>query len=481
MGRTSNTQSSMPRSWLTSNNGARVALLAAAFIGWRAAPDAAPIVINPGDDIAARVAGAPPGSSFLIKAGLYRTQTITPKDGDTITGEPGAVLSGAVEVKSFVQQGSFWVATVPLLHPGTVKGQCRKQMPGCQYPEDLFLDDNLLKHVTLQTAVGSGSWYLDYSTGNVYLGDNPVGHRVELSVVPRAFAGGSSGVTLTGLTIEKFAAASQDAALHGDNTRGWVVRQNEFRWNHSAGIKTGSGMQVIGNNIHHNGQEGLAAYLSTNVLVQDNEIAYNNTAGYDPEWEAGGTKFAGTDSLVVRNNRVHHNQGKGLWTDVDNIHTLYDGNTVTDNTDQGIFHEISYDALIKNNDCERNGFGNANNALSGSGILVASSSNVEIAFNKVVGNANGIGARQENRGAGKYGPYILKNLYVHDNAVQMDRGFTGVAIVGGSDPGVYTALNNRFVNNTYVMSGSARFLWQNGTLSLDQWRALRMDAGSANP
>ena len=85
------------------------------------------------------------------------------------------------------------------------------------------------------------------------------------------------------------------------------------------------------------------------------EIAFNNYAGYKADWEAGGTKFWATTGLVVRNSCVHHNAGPGLWTDYDNIDTLYEGNIVFSNANDGIKHEISYDAIIRDNIVAGNG------------------------------------------------------------------------------------------------------------------------------
>ena len=433
------------------------------------------VVIQPGDDIPGKVAGAPPGTTFRIRPGLYRTQPITPKDGDTFIGDRGAVLSGAIAVTGFTRQGGNWAAPVSITR-GVVKGQCLKDSPLCGAPEDLYIDDQLVAHAS---SASRGRFALDYDAGRVSIADDPGAHRVELAVVPRAFTGSAAKVTIRGLIIEKFAAIAQDAAIHGDNTTDWLIDHNELRWNHSAAIKLGRGMRVSQNNIHHNGQEGIGAYKSVGAVIEGNEIAYNNTVGFDPQWEAGGTKFSGTDHLIVRGNRVHHNHGKGLWTDVDNINTLYDSNTVTDNTDQGIFHEISYDAVISHNDCERNGFGNANTSLSGAGILVASSSNVEIFGNTVIGNGNGIGARQEQR-SGKSGSYDVKNLYVHDNLIAMDVGMTGLVVQGG-DMSVYTSRNNRFVNDTYRLPNpSARaFWWKNAAHTLAEWQGMGMDTPGA--
>ena len=74
-----------------------------------------------------------------------------------------------------------------------------------------------------------------------------------------------------------------------------------------------------------------------NILVQGNEIAKNGYwSGIDVLWEGGGFKYADTDNLVVRGNYSHDNHGPGMWTDINNIHTLYEDNLVVHNTHIGI-------------------------------------------------------------------------------------------------------------------------------------------------
>ena len=94
------------------------------------------------------------------------------------------------------------------------------------------------------------------------------------------------------------------------------------------------GSKIIGNYVHDNGQMGLGG-SGNNILVQGNEIAKNGYwSGIDVLWEGGGFKFADTDNLVVRGNYSHDNNGTGMWTDIDNIHTLYEDNVVVHNTDR---------------------------------------------------------------------------------------------------------------------------------------------------
>ena len=155
---------------------------------------------------------------------------------------------------------------------------------------------------------------------------------------------------------------------------------------------------------------------SCGALVEGNEIYGNNTTGADEYYEAGGSKFGETENLIVRDNFVHDNNGPGLWTDIDNINTLYENNVVVGNSGAGIFHEISYSATIRNNQVRGNGFRNRGWLWEG-GIMVAGSQDVEIYGNILEDNYNGITLIQQDRGSGALGPYLLRNVSVHDNTV----------------------------------------------------------------
>jgi hypothetical protein len=140
----------------------------------------------------------------------------------------------------------------------------------------------------------------------------------------------------------------------------------------------------------------------------------------------------------------------------------------------GIFHEISYAAVIRGNIVRRNGFG-FSSWVWGAGILVAASSGVEIYENTVDDNANGIVAVQQRRGSGARGPYEVSNLWVHDNSVVMVRGVTGLAQDVG-DTSYFTSRNNRFDRNRYVLKTPGRhFTWIDSDRSESEWTAYGQD------
>ncbi|HET9177647.1 MAG TPA: hypothetical protein VFQ24_04735, partial [Terriglobia bacterium] len=162
-------------------------------------PQPAGVQLSPGDDIGAAVKANPTSTTFVLSPGVYRMQSVVPKDGDIFSGQSGATLVGAaiIDPSSWRSASSgVWEAqangVTALASP---RGVCDSQHPACMYPEDLFFDSKPLKRVASLSAVGPGSWYLDYSTEKVYVGSDPGGHTVELSEAHAAFWGSASNVS----------------------------------------------------------------------------------------------------------------------------------------------------------------------------------------------------------------------------------------------------------------------------------------------
>ncbi len=432
------------------------------------------ISIKPGDNLAAIVDREPPETTFSLKAGVYSTQPIRPKDGDSFQGEAGAVLTGAQVLTGFSPSGQMWVAQTQAARRESYPGKCDDKHPACQYPEDLFVDDLPLERVASLEEVGPGKWYLNYSAHTAYLADNPEGHRVEMSIAARAFWGPAQNVKIAGLTIEKFACSAQDGAVDGRAGSTWVIENNLIRLNHGIGIRLGDGMQVLRNKLLQNGQLGIGGGGS-NGIVDGNEIALNNYAGYDYGWEAGGSKFAFTKNLVVRNNYAHDNKGPGLWTDIENENTFYEHNHTKANQEAGILHEISYQAVIRNNLIEDDGFSASGKTEPwyGAGIIVAGSSNVEVYGNTVRGYMNGIIGTQPHREPSRRGtPYLLRGFYVHDNTIIQNQGIAaGIVRSGAFGDAVFDSWNNRFANNQFHLANPQAkcFAWGGSALSYQDW------------
>jgi hypothetical protein len=236
---------------------------------------------------------------------------------------------------------------------------------------------------------------------------------------------------------------------------------------------------VSGNFIHHQGQLGFGAW-GAGAVVTDNEISYNGIAGYAWEWEAGGGKCWLTERHTLTHNFVHHNRGPGLWADGGNIETHYEANKIVNNWGAGIQHELSYDATIIRNHISGNGRRHKGWAWE-AGIQIQSSGGtrlIEIAYNVVTDNANGIALIDSGKRVGDrpapYGPHLVQNVWVHHNRVTMSAGQTTGAVEDTGDSRIFTGNQNRFEANTYYLQSlvEPNFTWANRDLDWSQWRAL---------
>ena len=411
---------------------------------------------EPGDNISSIVAAQPSGTSFIFASGTYRRVSITARDGDSFEGEPGAILSGARVLQGFQFDGSLWSIgdqTSQLQAHGGCAEFLGQSYSGCQHPEQLFLNGERLWQVTDPDQLASGRWYFDYGADRIYMTDNPEGNLVELSVTAAAFRGPAGDVTISDLVIEKYASRAQRGAIDGDGQNsGWLLENLEVRYNHGTGIRTHTDMVLRNNFVHHNGQIGIAG-LGNRILVEGNEISFNGISGFNPFWEAGGTKWVLTNDLVVRNNYVHDNLGRGLWTDIDNRNSLIEDNLVENNAQSGIAHEISYSAIIRNNVVRNNGL-SFDNWVWGAQILIQNSSDTIVTGNTVTVSAaggDGIAVVRQNRGSGNFGVYRSENITIEDNEIIYlgNVGQSGVADDTSGNPSCQPSANVSFDGNTY--------------------------------
>lgn len=407
----------------------------------------------------------PSGTTFCIAAGVYRIgAAIIPKSNDVLIGQSGAVLNGSKVLTSFTRDGSYWLASGQTQQAPTYNATCiPASYTGCIYPEDLFYDDRSLHQVTSLSNLTSGEFYFDYAADKIYIFDDPTGHEVEASYVPEAIRGYSTyqtNVTVRGFMVEKFANWPSDKTYAISTGNGWIVENNEVRLNSGGGIQAGTGSVLRGNYVHDNGRLGVGVAFADNVLIEGNEIARNDADDFD-FWNAGATNIWDSSNVTLRNNYVHDNQGHGLRTDGGCVSILFEGNTVVDNTGIGIFHEVSYNAIIRNNTVRDNNTSQVGSSLFyGAQIQDYDSPNVEIYGNTVeaLSGTHGISLRDDDRGSGDLGKFEIKNVYVHDNTIEMDgAGMSGLA--GNRSLDVYAGLGIRFENNSYYVKSSAGSYW----------------------
>ena len=296
---------------------------------------------------------------------------------------------------------------------------------------------------------------------------------------PAPFA---NNVTVRNLVFQRFpgprpwAAINPGGSTH-DGATGWVIEHNEIK-DSDTGIRTCDGCMIRYNAIHHNTWMGLSG-VASRAVIEANEIAYNGLTGTNPD--RCGAKIVLSDGTLFRGNYVHGNGGAaGLWTDIANINITYDGNRIEDNAGAGIFHEVSYSARIVNNVIRGNGYGSGISWVTGAGILVAASPDVEVTGNALDDNRQGIAVTQQNRPMSENPtidgrPHELKNVVVRANTVRMTpRG--QYAAVLATDAGwpstVFTSAGNSWTGNSYRVPATAArpFNWLSGDRTWTEWR-----------
>jgi hypothetical protein len=437
------------------------------------------IELSPGDDIQAAVDAHPAGTVFHLNAGLYRLQSIRPRNGDSFTGSAGAVLNGARVLSDFGRAGALYVATGLAVDPETqIHGECRKGWPRCDRPQDLYLDGRPLRATDRLEKVRPGFWYYDYGAEAVYLADDPTGRLVELSHRPFAFGGEAKDVTVRNLVVENYACVDQQAAV-GDNGAGtgWRILDNEIRWNHGIGAVSGRSSLIARNDIHHNGEMGAGGGPSDGAVVRGNEIAFNVWNGTNCTWECGGGKWALTNGLTIAGNFVHDNQGPGLWTDIDAVNIVYEDNDIERNLGAGISHEISGKAVIRRNLLKANG---ARSFLWGwaGQIQVQNSTDTEVYANTLVldprRGGNGIMVIQQQRGS----KHMPRDNSIHDNDITMAGGTGAVAGWFADYKQTRFDPSNRWNRNHYHLGplDEGEDVWAvNDWVSFDTWQASGQD------
>ncbi len=421
------------------------------------------IRVSPGARIQDAVDRAPPGASFCLTAGRHRMQVVIPRARQSFFGEPGTILDGSRPLTEFKPDGPFWRAAGQPEPLGGL-GVCVAGRP-CTRRAALFRDGVPLVQVENRAELRAGTFLFDIPAGAFLLADDPAGHVIDTARMAVAFTGTADDVRISGLVIEKYNTLAQNGAVQGAAGRGWRVERSEFRFNSGAGVVVGSGGRIVECDAHHNGQLGIGA-TGQDIVIANNRVWANNTAGFDPEWEAGGVKVSKGQKIVFRANTVSDNLGPGLWCDIDCGEVVFEGNAVANNQGPGIFYEISSGAIIRSNVLSRNGAG-PQKWVWGAEIQVAASDHVVVSGNTLTVRPGGHGIIlvDQGRERARGGFYQTRDNTVHDNVTTFDgpgrAGATSDVPPGQPNTGIIQAGHNHFDANVYVhgSGGEPGFLW----------------------
>ena len=288
-----------------------------------------------------------------------------------------------------------------------------------------------------------------------------------------AFTGSAANVTLSGLTVTNYVPRRLFAAVDGTHGTNWHFSNLRVTNNNEEGLAVGPGSLVDGVLADHNGNVGIGTgnvnndphgvpFANLTFTVQNSELSFNGRQ--DPA-DAAGAKVLFTNGAVFSNNYVHDNYGFGLWTDAYNRNSVFQGNRVVNNLASGIFHELSFNAIIRDNTISGNALGwcagSASYFCGTGGISVSDSHDVEVYRNTLSGNHEQIVAYN-----GHGSKTLLYNIKVHDNVLTDVIGTSGLQTIPANPTASATS---KWYSNSYK---SGQLFWWNGRrVDINAWHA----------
>jgi mannuronan 5-epimerase len=347
------------------------------------------VVIGPADSIASGVARTPAGGTLVLHGGTYRQAVGSVNKPVTIQAYPGErpVISGADVVKAWTASGGVWRATNWTSPFGQTQYRADEVStnPVAGKVEQVYRDGKYLKQVANKAQISKGTFWVDPSTRQLWVGDDPNAATVEVSNRDRAMTleKGSSGARLLGLRFTAYASPHLDNGamvyVAGSNT---TVTDSQFDHSSGAGLKiAGTNETVTHSTFSDNGAEGMTGNRNDNSLVQFNQFVRNNAENFNTLTCKGvctiaGFKTAHSAKLKVADNAFVGNASNGYWCDLACTDGVITGNAVSGGG-AGLYYEVSSRATISNNYVENTSQG---------GIRISGSDHVTVTDNKLHNN-----------------------------------------------------------------------------------------------
>jgi parallel beta-helix repeat protein len=384
---------------------ARTAVVATAV---SPAPTTPPGSTCPGS-VQGEIDAVPAGGEVLLPPCVIR-ETLSVARPMTLRGVAGTEIRGSDVWTDWRADGGAWRSTL-VLPVMPAHGECVPGTTRCLLPEEVFRDGVALLQVDGDPV--AGEFGID-AERHVRLGADPASHTIEVGIRPRWIVVTADNVAIEDIVMRHATNDAQSGALQDDG-HAIVVRDCVLSDAHGANVWLTGRSELLDSEVANAGQLGIGV---GGARVAGNHVHDNGTEGFDPGWEAGGFK-AVTHDVVVEGNEFDHNAGSGIWFDIGSSGIVVRDNRVHDNLRVGIFVEISSDVRVTANTVWSNGR-EGDGWLNGAGILVHTSTRVEVDHNLVAWNGDGIGVESQDRPDRPTD--APTDVRVHDNDVLMEDG-----------------------------------------------------------
>jgi hypothetical protein len=399
--------------------------------------------------VSAAAAKVQPGDEVLVRPGLYR-EAVTLK----VSGrEDAPIVFRSEEPRAAIISGSDTVTNWQSEAPGVwsfADPSVRSNVYG--NGEWVYVNDLPQNRVATRDRLLPGSFWQDFDAKRVWLSPEE-GVRLEEATVEYARREGLfwplqplDDIRIIGFTLVHNADWFRGKPALLVSGQRWLVEGNHVLWGSYFGLTTKESNRAVlrGNLVEWCGDQGVGGGRTVGMLFESNVVRYCNWRRIDPGFEGGGSKWGSSMDCVVRGNEWYGNHGSGLWFDGANANCIFEQNVSHDNTIWGLFSEINWDMIIRDNVS----YNNAN------GIMVAETPGAVVRRNICFNNEVGLAIRGDGRrpgagaGAAKWFPDELRRMQAVPGIapLALDRWATGFF--------KYWIASQRFMSNNSV-------IWEN--------------------
>jgi hypothetical protein len=348
---------------------------------------------------------APAGGTVVLRGGTYHETVTVGSRQVTIQNYPRETvwLDGSEAVGGWVKDGTTWRrdgwtqrfdASVGF-SKGDVDGTSagwqwiNPAHPMAAHPDQVFVGGSQLRQVASRSAVTAGTFYLDESTSQLFIGSDPTGKEVRAATLQKAMSIRTDGTVVRGIGVRRYAPSIWH--IGAVTVERPEVRIEDVTIEDSATIGLGviaSDVVVDRTSVLRAGLLGVHVATADRFQLLGSRIDGNNWEEFNSAPVSGGIKAGRSRGVLVKNSSVSDNLGQGYWSDVSVYDTRIVSSNLVNNRAAGVFLEISARGTVVDNLIADNG---------GDGVKVNNISNVVIWNNTVVRNGRPINIVQDTR------------------------------------------------------------------------------------
>jgi parallel beta-helix repeat protein len=317
------------------------------------------------------IANVKTGDAIILRGGIYRTGDLQFNQGITI--QPYAneqpIFKGSQVATEWKRlgRGGLWKTSWKTLfqaYPDDwwTRDRYGKTTPLHLFNNDMvFVDGKILNSAGWEGEVDENSFYVDYKSGTIYIGQDPENHEIEITAFNRGLQrvtkdvhgkqNDHKGVMLRGIVFTHYAycafeidgyepQALADPSTFGKDVVGSVIEHCTFSYCGRVGTYLRGDNTVLRNcDVHHTTTEGVYLLSSSDCLLERNKFSQNNIEELDGYYPAAVKIFDQTYRVTCRDNLVYDLPvSNGIWYDVGNVDGRFINNHVMNvGTNKGKF------------------------------------------------------------------------------------------------------------------------------------------------